>query len=192
MHVKSADFEGPLSALIGAEALEKLEEPVTRLDSIAALALSALDATSVEEPADRQSAAGESETLVPRHWSQRDLNVRYAGRLEGLGSASLAGSGAGHCGHTGQVRALCEPISIGQLVRAAETGAAMETSSASVNYSAAECGICLEIVPADVGVHMQLECGHCFCLRCLLRYMLLAARNPDGPVLKCPVCRCIT
>lgn len=194
VRVKSEHFEGPLSALAGgAAALATLEEPVARLDALAALVLSTLNACastptssspSAEEPADRQRGV----SLAPRHWSQRDLNLRYAGRLEGPSPAGRP------------LRTRCEPVGVEQLLTRTGTTAPMETTSASsssssvasarVHYTAAECGICLEGAPADARdeLYVELECGHGFCVRCLVRYVLLAARNLSGPVLKCPVC----
>ena len=180
MRVKSEQWEGPLSEFAGgAEALKSLEEPVAQLESLSALVLSTLDASAhTDEPADRQRVAGASGTLMPRHWSQRDLNLRYAGRLDARADAGAA--------RNAQMRARCESIAAEQLLRAHETHAVMETS-VYTGYEAAECAICLELVPADAREHKQLECGHCVCLRCLLRYVLHAARNTTGPVLKCPV-----
>ena len=188
VRVKSEQWEGPLSEFAGgAEALESLEEPVAQLESLSALVLSTLDASAhTDEPADRQRVAGASGTLVPRHWSQRELNLRYAGRLDahaGAGADADADAGAAR---NAQVRARCESISAEQLLRAHETRAVMETS-VYTSYEAAECAICLELVPADAHEHKQFECGHCVCLRCLLRYVLHAARNTTEPVLKCPV-----
>lgn len=176
MGVKSVDWEGPLSQLLATAGCGRgsLHEPVAHLSTLCALVLAALSATRLAPtlPLERPSSS-----LVPLEWTRREFNLHYSGALSTLPPQS-------HIGTSSEF----EQLGFLRATTLSKSEAAAAESS-FVMVSENECGICFDERERDSAANIRLECGHSFCLRCLLHYLLLAAKNPPGHVLQCPVCQ---
>ncbi|CAG9312248.1 unnamed protein product [Blepharisma stoltei] len=48
-----------------------------------------------------------------------------------------------------------------------------------------ECAICLDIFDTPI----CLDCGHCFCKKCILKLQEIAKENGEKKTSKCPLCQ---
>ena len=181
MRVKSARWEGTLSRLWESAGLglSTVVEPVAHLSTLSERVLAALTAidgrvTASVTPSGTILSPPPKQSLQPHEWLRRDLNLRYAGPLDQMPSCS-------HSGERFDESSLQDKLAHAR--NATLSGSPM--SSSMMNWSDVTCAICLE---KDSPEFFTLGCGHYLCLRCLLHYLLLAAKSlPSGPVLQCPV-----
>ena len=184
MRVKSARWEGTLSRLWESAGLgpSTVVEPVAHLSTLSERVLAALTAIDGRLTASgtlsRAILPPPKQSLMPHEWLGRDLNLRYAGPLDQMPSCS-------HSGERFDESSLQDKLAHARI--ATLSGSPM--SSSMINWSDDTCAICLEaVLREDSPEFFTLGCGHCLCLRCLLHYLLLAAKSlPSGPVLQCPV-----
>ena len=189
VRVKSARWEGTLSrhsrlsesAGLG---LSTVVEPVAHLSTLSERVFAALTAIDGSLTAsDTPSGAilpPPKQSLQPHEWLRRDFNLRYAGPLDQMPTCS-------HSGERFDESSLQDKLAHAR--NATLSGSPM--SSSMMNWSDVTCAICLEVVlRKDSPEFFTLGCGHCLCLRCVLHYLLLAAKSlPSRPVLQCPVCQ---